>query len=56
MPTYGYLDSGESRKVKILFEEVFYNKDDKSFKVLCINIPLVGDYQVPSSPLAVVQY
>jgi len=39
-------DYGETRKAKILFEEVFYNKDDRSFKVLCLNIPLVGNYEV----------
>jgi hypothetical protein len=30
------------RVVKILFEETFFNSDDKSFKVLCIDQPLEG--------------
>ncbi|XP_066923620.1 ankyrin repeat domain-containing protein 27-like [Clytia hemisphaerica] len=32
----------EVKSIQILFEETFYNKDDKSYHVLCINQPLVG--------------
>jgi hypothetical protein len=32
----------EPRTVKVLFEETFYNEDMKSFRVLCLSIPLEG--------------
>eukprot|EP00041_Stephanoeca_diplocostata_P001573 m.20474 g.20474 ORF g.20474 m.20474 type:complete len:1613 (-) comp12157_c0_seq1:326-5164(-) len=33
----------ESRKAQILFEETFYNHKDESYRVLCIDIPLVSE-------------
>eukprot|EP00049_Salpingoeca_infusionum_P013405 m.250527 g.250527 ORF g.250527 m.250527 type:complete len:1140 (+) comp15439_c0_seq2:174-3593(+) len=33
----------ESRLCRILFDETFFNDDDKSYKVLCIDKPLQGD-------------
>jgi hypothetical protein len=35
----------ENRTVQILFEELFYNKDYKPFRVLCIELPLEGGSQ-----------
>lgn len=32
----------ERNVVKILFEELFYNKDSQPFRVLCIEFPLEG--------------
>lgn len=36
-------DLREHRTAKILFEESFYTKDSKSFRVLCIDSPLAGE-------------
>ena len=30
-------------KVQVLFEETFFNKNDESFRVLCISQPLEGE-------------
>lgn len=35
----GYKDS---REVKILFEETFFNQRDESYRVLCLEQPLEG--------------
>ena len=35
----------------MLFEETFYTKDNKSFRVLCVDIPLAGDIKVCSYSL-----
>jgi hypothetical protein len=34
----------ESRTVKVLFEETFYNAESKSFRVICLNAPLEGSF------------
>ncbi|KAF2075199.1 hypothetical protein CYY_003504 [Polysphondylium violaceum] len=34
--------NNKSKKVKILFDEICYNKDYKSYRLLCIEAPLVG--------------
>lgn len=36
-------DKGQSRKAIVLFEETFYNDDDKSYRVICLDSPLSGD-------------
>ena len=40
-----YLKQGfpEARTVRILFEETFYNEQDKSYQVLCIDQPFEGN-------------
>eukprot|EP00026_Physarum_polycephalum_P003976 Phypoly_transcript_03993.p1 GENE.Phypoly_transcript_03993~~Phypoly_transcript_03993.p1 ORF type:complete len:625 (+),score=138.54 Phypoly_transcript_03993:247-2121(+) len=42
-------DLREHRTAKVLFEETFYTKDNKSFRVLCIDTPLAGDIKKNAS-------
>lgn len=36
----------KKKEVKIIFEELFYNKEYKPFRVLCISSPLEGGTKV----------
>jgi len=49
----GYKDS---RRVKILFEETFFNQRDESYRVLCLAQPLEGGIHLYLSNLTVSHY
>ena len=42
LPSTGF---SEPREVRILFEELFYNKQYKPFRVICVECPLEGGHR-----------